>query len=71
MVNYKNQQVNEVVMEDFIKGLAERVLEGEKLSKEDGLKILSIPDEYLDLLVQEASKVREAVLEMRLSSAHL
>ncbi|ACO03951.1 MAG TPA: biotin synthase [Persephonella sp.] len=48
-------------MEDFIKGLAERVLEGEKLSKEDGLKILSIPDEYLDLLVQEASKVREAV----------
>ncbi|WP_457623129.1 biotin synthase BioB [Persephonella sp.] len=45
-------------MENFIKSLSERVLNGEKLSKEDGLKILSIPDELLDLLINEASKVR-------------
>jgi biotin synthase len=48
-------------MEDFLRNLSKRVLNGEKIPKEEGLKILSIPDNYLDLLIKEASKVREAV----------
>ncbi len=44
---------------EFIKGLADRVINGEKISKEEGLKILSIPDEYVMDLVEEASKIRE------------
>ncbi|NPA13188.1 MAG: biotin synthase BioB [Aquificae bacterium] len=48
-------------MRDFINSLAERVLSGEALSKEEGLKILHIPDEYLDDLVEQASIVREKV----------
>ncbi len=50
-------------IENFINGLAERVLNGEKLTKEEGLKILNIPDEYIDLLIKEASKVREAIFQ--------
>lgn len=46
-------------MQDFIKGLGDRVLNGEALSMEDGLNILSTPDDYLIQLIQEASKVRE------------
>ncbi|MCX7761039.1 MAG: biotin synthase BioB [Hydrogenothermaceae bacterium] len=46
-------------MKEFINGLADRVLSGEKLSKEDGLKILQTPDEYLIDLLKQASKVRE------------
>lgn len=46
-------------MRDFITNIADRVLSGETLSVEDGLKILSTPDEYLSDLVMEASKVRE------------
>ncbi|MEJ5172788.1 MAG: biotin synthase BioB [Hydrogenothermaceae bacterium] len=46
-------------MREFINGLADRVLSGEKLSKEDGLKILQTPDEYLIDLLKQASKVRE------------
>ncbi|WP_457626462.1 biotin synthase BioB [Persephonella sp.] len=48
-------------MENFINNLADRVLSGEKLSKEEGLNILSIPDELVNELVKQASKVREAV----------
>ncbi len=47
-------------MEDFINSLADRVLDGETLTKEEALKILNIPDEQLMELVEEASKVREA-----------
>jgi len=47
-------------MIDFIKNLADRVLAGEELTKEDGLKILNIPKEYLLDLVEEGKKVREA-----------
>ena len=46
-------------MENFLDNLGDRVINGEKLSKEDGLKILNIPDEYLDRLIDEAKKVRE------------
>lgn len=46
-------------MLDFIRGLGDRVLNGESLSAEDGLKILSTPDEYVIELVKEAAKVRE------------
>ncbi|WP_457643650.1 biotin synthase BioB [Persephonella sp.] len=48
-------------MEDFIKNLAERVLSGDKLTREEGLKILSIPGELVPELVRQASTVREAV----------
>ena len=48
-------------MEDFIKNLAERVLSGDKLTREEGLRILSIPDELVPELVRQASTVREAV----------
>ncbi len=44
---------------NFLENLADRVISGEKLSREDGLKILSIPDDYLPQLVEEASKVRD------------
>ncbi|RMA93123.1 biotin synthase BioB [Hydrogenothermus marinus] len=44
---------------DLIKNLAERVINGEKISKEEGLKILNIPDEQVMDLVEEASKIRE------------
>jgi biotin synthase len=44
----------------FIKNLANRVLSGEELTKEDGLKILKTPKEYLLDLVEEGKKVREA-----------
>ena len=47
-------------MLDFIKSLADRVLAGEELTKEDGLKILQTPNEYLMDLVEEGKKVREA-----------
>jgi len=47
-------------MIEYIKNLANRVLAGEKLSKEDGLKILNTPKEYLMDLVEEGKKVREA-----------
>ncbi|WP_457643180.1 biotin synthase BioB [Persephonella sp.] len=50
-------------MEDFIKGLGERVLSGKRLSVEEGLKILSTPDELLNELVRQASLVREAVFK--------
>jgi len=43
----------------FIKGLADRVINGEKISKEEGIEILRIPDEYVMDLVEEASKIRE------------
>ncbi|MEZ0323357.1 MAG: biotin synthase BioB [Hydrogenothermaceae bacterium] len=46
-------------MKDFINSLTDRVLSGERLSKEDGLKILQTPDEYLIDLLKQASKVRE------------
>ncbi len=47
-------------MEDFIDNLADRVLNGEMLTKEEALKILNIPNENIMELVEEASKVREA-----------
>ena len=46
-------------MEKFLENLGERVINGEILSKEEGLKILKISDEYLDKLIEEAKKVRE------------
>ena len=45
--------------ESLLNNLAERVISGEKLSQKEGLQILSLPDEYLPKLVEEASKVRE------------
>lgn len=56
---------------EFIKSLAERVLNGEKLSKEDGLKILSIDDQYVMDLVEEAAKVREAVFKNQMEFCSL
>jgi len=44
---------------EILNNLAERVISGEKLTKEEGLQILSIPDELVMELVEEASKVRE------------
>jgi biotin synthase len=44
---------------EILNNLAERVVSGEKLTKEEGLQILSIPDELVMELVEEASKVRE------------
>jgi biotin synthase len=44
---------------EILNNLAERVISGEKLAKEEGLQILSIPDELVMELVEEASKVRE------------
>jgi biotin synthase (EC 2.8.1.6) len=44
---------------EILNNLAERVISGEKLIKEEGLQILSIPDELVMELVEEASKVRE------------
>ncbi len=43
---------------EILNNLAERVISGEKLTKEEGLQILSIPDELVMDLVEEASKVR-------------
>ncbi len=48
-------------MENFINGLSEKILNGKVLTKEEALKVLSIPDELLMDLVEEASKIREAV----------
>ncbi len=48
---------------EFIKNLADRVLGGEKLTKEEGVKILNIPDEFLEELINQASKVRETVFK--------
>jgi len=44
---------------EILNNLAERVISGEKLTKDEGLQILSIPDELVMELVEEASKVRE------------
>jgi biotin synthase (EC 2.8.1.6) len=44
---------------EILNNLAERVISGGKLTKEEGLQILSIPDELVMELVEEASKVRE------------
>lgn len=44
---------------EFLKELTKKVLDGDKISKEEGLKILNIPDKYLMELVEEASKIRE------------
>jgi biotin synthase len=44
---------------EILNNLTERVISGEKLTKEEGLQILSIPDELVMELVEEASKVRE------------
>jgi biotin synthase len=44
---------------EILNNLAERVISGEKLTKEEGLQILSIPDELVMDLVEESSKVRE------------
>jgi len=44
---------------EILNNLAERVISGGKLTKEEGLQILSIPDELVMNLVEEASKVRE------------
>ncbi|ACD66242.1 MAG TPA: biotin synthase [Sulfurihydrogenibium sp.] len=44
---------------EILNNLAERVISGEKLTKEEGLQILSIPDELVMDLVEEASKVRK------------
>jgi len=44
---------------EILNNLAERVISGEKLTKEEGVQILSIPDELVMELVEEASKVRE------------
>jgi len=53
--------VNGVKMEEFINSLADRVLSGEKLTKEEGVKILSTPDNFLPELIKQASAVREAI----------
>jgi biotin synthase len=44
---------------EILNNLAERVISGEKLTKEEGLQILSVSDELVMELVEEASKVRE------------
>jgi biotin synthase len=44
---------------EILNNLAERVISGEKLTKDEGLQILSIPDELVMDLVEESSKVRE------------
>jgi len=44
---------------DFINSLSDRIISGEKLSTEEGLKILQIPDELVMDLVEQASKIRE------------
>jgi hypothetical protein len=54
---------------EILNNLAERVISGEKLTKEEGLQILSIPDELVMELVEEASKVREYFLKTRWSFA--
>ena len=46
-------------MEKFLENLGDKVINGEKLSKEEGIKILNIPDKLLDKLIEEAKKVRE------------
>lgn len=44
---------------DFLKEVKEKALREETLTEEEGLKILSIPDEYLSELVEAASEVTE------------
>ncbi|EDP73937.1 hypothetical protein [Hydrogenivirga sp. 128-5-R1-1] len=44
---------------NILNNLAERVINGEKISKEEGLKILQLPDDMVMDLVEEASKIRE------------
>jgi biotin synthase len=44
---------------NFINSIADRVLSGDNLSKEEGLKILNTPDELVMELVEQASKIRE------------
>ncbi len=51
--------VNEVDKMNILNNLAERVINGEKISKEEGLKILQLPDDMVMDLVEEASKIRE------------
>jgi len=53
--------VNGENMDTFVNLLAERVLRGEKLSKEEGIKILTLPDELLPELIKQAARVRESV----------
>ena len=43
----------------FINSLSDRVINGENLTKEEGLKILSTPKELINDLVNEGKKVRE------------
>jgi len=44
--------------EKFLIELSDRVIEGEKLGREDALAILQTPDEYIALLVYLAQKVK-------------
>jgi biotin synthase (EC 2.8.1.6) len=44
--------------ENFLIELSDRVIKGEKLSKEEALAILQTPDEYIALLVYLAQKVK-------------
>ncbi len=43
----------------FLENLGERVINGDRLTKEEGLKILQIENKYLDKLIEEAKKVRD------------
>jgi biotin synthase len=56
---------------EILNNLAERVISGEKLTKEEGLQILSIPDELAMELVEEASKVREYFFENQMEFCSL
>jgi biotin synthase len=44
--------------EKFLIELSNRVIEGEKLGREEALAILQTPDEYIALLVYLAQKVK-------------
>ncbi len=44
---------------EFLKNITNTILDGEIISREDALKILSLPDEYIPELVSCASKVTE------------
>ena len=44
---------------NILNNLAERVINGEKISKEEGIQILQLPDNMVMDLVEEASKIRE------------
>ena len=50
-------------MREKIKKIVDKSLSGKEITKEEGLFILSIPDEFINDLIEETKRIREAVFK--------